>query len=177
MQVAECREHKRWIERENARLRSKQKKEETRRLREFVDRAYALDPRVLAKKEEARAEREAKKAEKERARLEKEEAERRAAEEAAAAKAAKDEAAKKLAADAKKAKCAATLGVQIPREMVNQSIGCMGYILDNVCVVGLHGGVMWRRGVGSRTKGSCGGNESGCATCARRTIALGRRLY
>lgn len=105
MQVAECREHKRWIERENARLRAKAKKEETRRLREFVDRAYATDPRVVAKKEEARAEREAKKAEKERVRQEKEDAERRATEEAAAAKAAADDAAKKAAADAKRAKC------------------------------------------------------------------------
>lgn len=105
LQVAECREHKRWIERENARLRAKAKKEETRRLREFVDRAYALDPRVNAKKEEARAEREAKKAEKARVKQEREDAERRAAEEAAAAKAAADEVAKKAAADAKRIKC------------------------------------------------------------------------
>lgn len=67
MQCAECREHKRWIERENARLRSKAKKEETRRLREFVDRCYQLDPRVLARKEEIRAEKENKKLEKLRA--------------------------------------------------------------------------------------------------------------
>lgn len=103
--MAECREHKRWIERENTRLRAKAKKEETRRLREFVDRAYALDPRVAAKKEEARAEREEKKAAKERVRKEKEDAERRAAEEAAAAKAAADDVAKKAAADAKRVKC------------------------------------------------------------------------
>eukprot|EP00892_Ulva_mutabilis_P012565 jgi/Ulvmu1/9681/UM055_0019.1 len=103
-EVAECREHKRWIERENARLRTKAKKEETRRLREFVDRAYALDPRVAAKKEEARAEKEAKKAEKVRAKQEREDAERRAAEEAAAAKAAEEEASKKAAADAKRIK-------------------------------------------------------------------------
>ena len=64
MQCGECREHKRWIERENARLRSKAKKEETRRLREFVDRSYLLDPRVLARKEEIRAEKENKKQEK-----------------------------------------------------------------------------------------------------------------
>lgn len=67
IQCAECREHKRWIERENARLRNKAKKEETRRLREFVDRCYALDPRVLAYKENIRLEKENKKLEKLRA--------------------------------------------------------------------------------------------------------------
>jgi hypothetical protein len=67
VQCGECREHKRWIERENARLRSKAKKEETRRLREFVDRSYQLDPRVLARKEVLRQEKENKKLEKMRA--------------------------------------------------------------------------------------------------------------
>lgn len=62
LQSAECREHKRWIDRENQRLRAKAKKEETRRIREFVDRAYKLDPRVIAHKEEVREARDARKA-------------------------------------------------------------------------------------------------------------------
>ena len=41
----------------NAKLREKGKKEEGRRLREFVDAAYRLDPRVAARKELQAAER------------------------------------------------------------------------------------------------------------------------
>jgi DnaJ family protein C protein 2 len=41
----------------NAKLREKGKKEEGRRLREFVDAAYRVDPRVIARKEAQAAER------------------------------------------------------------------------------------------------------------------------
>jgi DnaJ family protein C protein 2 len=41
----------------NAKLREKGKKEEGRRLREFVDAAYRVDPRVIARKEAQSAER------------------------------------------------------------------------------------------------------------------------
>jgi hypothetical protein len=41
----------------NAKLREKGKKEEARRLREFVDAAYRVDPRVIARKEAQAAER------------------------------------------------------------------------------------------------------------------------
>jgi hypothetical protein len=41
----------------NSKLREKGKKEEGRRLREFVDTAYRLDPRVAARKEMQAAER------------------------------------------------------------------------------------------------------------------------
>ena len=44
---AESREHRRWIERFNAKLREKGKREETRRLREFVDSAWRQDPRCV----------------------------------------------------------------------------------------------------------------------------------
>lgn len=54
---AECREHRRWIERNNAKLRERGKKEEGRRLRDFVDAAYRIDPRVTARKEAERLER------------------------------------------------------------------------------------------------------------------------
>nr|AAD26632.1 GlsA [Volvox carteri f. nagariensis]AAD26633.1 GlsA [Volvox carteri f. nagariensis] len=102
VEAAESREHRRWIERNNAKLREKGKKEEGRRLREFVDAAYKHDPRVLRKKEEDRLERERKKAEKEEAR-------RRAQEEEEARKAAEEEArrvaeeeAKRVAEEARK---------------------------------------------------------------------------
>lgn len=41
----------------NSKLREKGKKEESRRLREFVDAAYKLDPRVMARRELQAAER------------------------------------------------------------------------------------------------------------------------
>jgi uncharacterized membrane protein len=41
----------------NSKLREKGKKEEGRRLREFVDAAYRVDPRVTARKEAQAAER------------------------------------------------------------------------------------------------------------------------
>lgn len=45
IEQAESREHRRWIERFNAKLRERGKRDETRRLREFVDTAYRQDPR------------------------------------------------------------------------------------------------------------------------------------
>jgi DnaJ homolog subfamily C member 2 len=42
---AESREHRRWIERYNAKLREKGKKDEFKRIRDFVDAAYKYDPR------------------------------------------------------------------------------------------------------------------------------------
>jgi DnaJ family protein C protein 2 len=41
----------------NAKLREQGKKEEKRRLKEFVENAYRCDPRVIANKEAQRAER------------------------------------------------------------------------------------------------------------------------
>lgn len=54
---AECREHKRWIERQNSKLREKAKKDEAKRIREFVDSAYRLDPRVIQHREAEKEER------------------------------------------------------------------------------------------------------------------------
>ena len=53
---AEGRDHKRWIERNNAKLREKAKKEDQKRLKEFVENAYKIDPRIAKKKEEERME-------------------------------------------------------------------------------------------------------------------------
>ncbi len=47
----------RWLERMNSKLREQGKKEEKRRLKEFVENAYRCDPRVIAYKEAQRAER------------------------------------------------------------------------------------------------------------------------
>ncbi|WIA15047.1 hypothetical protein OEZ85_001747 [Tetradesmus obliquus] len=99
---AESREHKRWIERINSKLREKGKKEEGRRLREFVDAAYRVDPRVTARKAEQAAERERKKNEKAEAKRAQEQAAQRQKEEEEARKRAEEEAAKAAAAEAKK---------------------------------------------------------------------------
>ena len=48
---------RRWIERYNAKLREVGKKEERRRLKEFIVTAYELDPRVARRKQEKKAER------------------------------------------------------------------------------------------------------------------------
>ncbi|WIA35238.1 hypothetical protein OEZ86_003700 [Tetradesmus obliquus] len=99
---AESREHKRWIERINSKLREKGKKEEGRRLREFVDAAYRVDPRVTARKAEQAAERERKKNEKAEAKRAQEQAAQRQKEEEEARKRSEEEAAKAAAAEAKK---------------------------------------------------------------------------
>ncbi|KAF9566016.1 hypothetical protein EC968_003912 [Mortierella alpina] len=77
----DSRDDKRYFEKKNKAERAKLKKEDNARLREIVDQALSLDPRIKIFKEQANKQRNAKK-------REKEEAEKRAAEEAAAAAAA-----------------------------------------------------------------------------------------
>ncbi|ESN96960.1 hypothetical protein HELRODRAFT_193411 [Helobdella robusta] len=50
----ENREERRWIEKQNKAVRLKLKKEETQRIRQLVDNAYACDPRVIKYKTEER---------------------------------------------------------------------------------------------------------------------------
>eukprot|EP01024_Parvocaulis_polyphysoides_P048263 TRINITY_DN458_c0_g1_i1.p1 TRINITY_DN458_c0_g1~~TRINITY_DN458_c0_g1_i1.p1 ORF type:complete len:669 (-),score=172.32 TRINITY_DN458_c0_g1_i1:221-2197(-) len=101
VEQAECREHKRYIERFNSKLRQQGKKEESKRLREFVDNAYKQDPRILRRKQELKEEKERKKREKqEAAKKIQEDAARKIAEEEARLKAA-EEAEKAAAAQAK----------------------------------------------------------------------------
>jgi DnaJ family protein C protein 2 len=45
---AECREHKRWMERQNAALRSKNKKKEDKRLMAFIGKHSLLRPSTLS---------------------------------------------------------------------------------------------------------------------------------
>lgn len=82
LEQAESRDHKRWMERQNAKLREKARKEEHARVRTLVDNAYKKDPRVLRRKEEEKAEKKRKKEAKFLAKkLQEEEAERAAEEE------------------------------------------------------------------------------------------------
>ncbi|KAJ9152601.1 hypothetical protein P3X46_026153 [Hevea brasiliensis] len=61
IEQAESREHKRWMERQNAKLTEKARKEEYARIRTLVDNAYRRDPRILRRKEEEKAEKQRKK--------------------------------------------------------------------------------------------------------------------
>lgn len=55
VEQAESRDHKRWMERQNTKLSEKARKEEYARIRTLVDNAYKRDPRILRRKEEAKA--------------------------------------------------------------------------------------------------------------------------
>ncbi|XP_027368080.1 dnaJ homolog subfamily C member 2 [Abrus precatorius] len=82
LEQAESRDHKRWMERQNAKLSEKARKEEYARIRTLVDNAYKRDPRILRRKEEEKAEKQRKKEAKIMAkRLQEEEAARIAEEE------------------------------------------------------------------------------------------------
>merc|ERR1711915_1045753 len=97
---AECREEKRWMERENMRIRKKYLAEEHSRVRGLVDLAEKYDPRIIAAKEAIFAKKNAAKFERERIAKEaeeKKEREKREAEE----KAAQEEENKKAAKAAK----------------------------------------------------------------------------
>ncbi|KAI4384599.1 hypothetical protein MLD38_002727 [Melastoma candidum] len=56
LEQAESRDHKRCMERQNAKLSEKARKEEYARIRNLVDNAYKRDPRILKEKEEEKAE-------------------------------------------------------------------------------------------------------------------------
>lgn len=56
IEEAESRDEKRWMERQNAKLREKARKEEYSRVRSLVDNAYRKDPRIRGRKEAEKAE-------------------------------------------------------------------------------------------------------------------------
>ena len=61
LEQAESRDHKRWMERQNAKLSEKARKEEYARIRTLVDNAYKRDPRIQRRKEEEKAQKQRKK--------------------------------------------------------------------------------------------------------------------
>ncbi|XP_057429510.1 uncharacterized protein LOC130722706 [Lotus japonicus] len=61
LEQAESRDHRRWMERQNAKLSEKARKEEYARVRTLVDNAYKRDPRILRRKELQKAEKQRKK--------------------------------------------------------------------------------------------------------------------
>ncbi|XP_009334242.2 dnaJ homolog subfamily C member 2 [Pyrus x bretschneideri] len=81
LEQAESRDHKRWMERQNAKLSEKARKEEYARIRTLVDNAYKRDPRIQRRKEAEKAEKQRKKEAKYMAKKLQEEEAARAAEE------------------------------------------------------------------------------------------------
>lgn len=81
LEQAESRDHKRWMERQNAKLREKARKEEHARVRTLIDNAYKKDPRILRRKDEQKAEKQRRKEAKVLAKKQQEEEAVRAAEE------------------------------------------------------------------------------------------------
>jgi len=83
-ELAESREHRRWIKQNNEKLRRRAKKDERDRIAKFVEAAYKCDPRIAAKAQAEKEERERKKQDRadERRRQKEEEEARKAEEEA-----------------------------------------------------------------------------------------------
>merc|ERR1712137_554455 len=81
LEDAECREEKRWMERQNKKLQKQMKKDEHARIMSLVDLAEKYDPRVIAWKEEQEQEKIRKKEERKAFKLRKREEKTRAARE------------------------------------------------------------------------------------------------
>ncbi|KAK9067873.1 hypothetical protein SSX86_011984 [Deinandra increscens subsp. villosa] len=104
LEQAESRDHKRWMERQNAKLSEKARKEEHVRIRSLVDNAYKRDPRVLRRKETLKAEKQKKKEAKYMVKKQQEEEAARIAEENRRKKEEEDKQAAEAASNQKKQK-------------------------------------------------------------------------
>ncbi|CAI9753061.1 unnamed protein product [Fraxinus pennsylvanica] len=61
LEQTESRDHRRWMERQNAKLSEKARKNDYARIRTFLDDAYKRDPRIIRRKEEQKAKKRRKK--------------------------------------------------------------------------------------------------------------------
>lgn len=104
LEQAESRDHKRWMERQNAKLTEKARKEEYARVRSLVDNAYKRDPRILRRKEVEKAEKQKRKEAKYLAKKLQEEEAVRAAEEERRKKEEEEKRAAEIASQQKKVK-------------------------------------------------------------------------
>ncbi|KAL8209986.1 hypothetical protein R6Q57_006718 [Mikania cordata] len=104
LEQAESRDHKRWMERQNAKLSEKARKEEHARIRSLVDNAYKRDPRIIRRKETLKAEKQKKKEAKFMAKKQQEEEAARIAEENRLKKEEEDRQAAEAASNQKKIK-------------------------------------------------------------------------
>uniref|UniRef100_A0A8C5QT91 DnaJ homolog subfamily C member 2 n=1 Tax=Leptobrachium leishanense TaxID=445787 RepID=A0A8C5QT91_9ANUR len=132
---AECRDERRWIEKQNRAARAQRKKEEMNRIRTLVDNAYSSDPRIKKFKEEEKARKEAeKKAKADAKRKEQEDKERQRQAELEAVRLAKekeDEEARQQALLAKKEKEIQKKAIKKERQRLRTSCKNWNYFSDN----------------------------------------------
>ncbi|XP_054655832.1 dnaJ homolog subfamily C member 2 [Dunckerocampus dactyliophorus] len=132
---AECRDERRWIEKQNRASRAQRKKEEMNRIRTLVDTAYSCDPRIKKFKEEEKARKESeKKAKAEAKKKEQEEKERVRQAELEVARLAKEkeeEEAKQAAQLAKKEKEIQKKAIKKERQKLRTTCKNWNYFADN----------------------------------------------
>uniref|UniRef100_A0A3P9PEG2 DnaJ (Hsp40) homolog, subfamily C, member 2 n=1 Tax=Poecilia reticulata TaxID=8081 RepID=A0A3P9PEG2_POERE len=132
---AECRDERRWIEKQNRASRAQRKKEEMNRIRTLVDTAYSCDPRIKKFKEEEKARKEAeKKAKAEAKKKEQEEKERVRQAELEAARLAKEkeeEEARQAALQAKKEKDIQKKAIKKERQKLRTTCKNWNYFADS----------------------------------------------
>ncbi|XP_037315683.2 dnaJ homolog subfamily C member 2 [Pungitius pungitius] len=132
---AECRDERRWIEKQNRAARAQRKKEEMNRLRTLVDTAYSIDPRIKKFKDDEKARKESeKKAKVEAKKREQEEKERARQAELDAARLVKekeDEEAKQVAQLAKKEKEIQKKAFKKERQKLRTTCKNWNYFADN----------------------------------------------
>lgn len=132
---AECRDERRWIEKQNRASRAQRKKEEMNRMRTLVDTAYSGDPRIKKFKEEEKARKESeKKAKAEAKKKEQEEKERARQAELEAARLAREkeeEEAKQAAQQAKKEKEAQKKAIKKERQKLRTTCKNCNYFVDS----------------------------------------------
>ncbi|XP_042259927.1 dnaJ homolog subfamily C member 2 [Thunnus albacares] len=132
---AECRDERRWIEKQNRASRAQRKKEEMNRIRTLVDTAYSCDPRIKKFKEEEKARKESeKKAKAEAKKREQEEKERARQAELEAARLLKEkeeEEAKQVAQQAKKEKEIQKKAIKKERQKLRTTCKNWNYFADN----------------------------------------------
>uniref|UniRef100_A0A3B4ADJ4 DnaJ homolog subfamily C member 2 n=1 Tax=Periophthalmus magnuspinnatus TaxID=409849 RepID=A0A3B4ADJ4_9GOBI len=132
---AECRDERRWIEKQNRASRAQRKKEEMNRIRTLVDTAYSCDPRIKKFKEEEKARKESeKKAKADAKKREQEEREKARQAELQAARLAKEkeeEEARQAALQAKKEKDIQKKAIKKERQKLRTSCKNWNYFADN----------------------------------------------
>ncbi|KAM9312896.1 dnaJ homolog subfamily C member 2 [Gastrophryne carolinensis] len=132
---AECRDERRWIEKQNRAARAQRKKEEMNRIRTLVDNAYSSDPRIKKFKEEEKARKEAeKKAKADAKRREQEEKEKQRQAELEVVRLAKEkeeEEARQQALIAKKEKDIQKKAMKKERQRLRTSAKNWNYFSDN----------------------------------------------
>ncbi|KAM6984906.1 dnaJ homolog subfamily C member 2-like [Aplochiton taeniatus] len=132
---AECRDERRWIEKQNRASRAQRKKEEMNRIRTLVDTAYGCDPRIKKFKEEEKARKESeKKAKADAKRKEQDEKERALQlqlETARLTKEKEEEKAKQAAQQAKKEKEIQKKATKKERQKLRTTCKNWNYFSDN----------------------------------------------